>query len=399
MGMTQSNLFSASLRNLAVLGQTPSLIRGLLLCVAIGSAAMGDNSQAAPPTARTAQYDNADDDDEAGIDWQDQRAVDRFVSQQQPAPAPAPTPPRTSPPRSAQALGLTVGGAATTSLVSAPLASAPYMIGDFFGGSTSGTGSVITIFDRSIVGPPFGPASPVGPDPIVGLVTFPEINFGNVISMPTSVDTADVINQSFVGGANSFALREDPNLTAAVQENFNMGSVGNQEFIVQQTSSEAQRRSATDPPIVSTQSIFDLSSTYDVFEVIRVNIPNPGSGVVGRMKIAENGSPIPRDRVFFNYSYFDNVLTPGGTNVNRFSPGLRKHFSLKWPRSRCGFLCHHARQQHRRRRHHQHRPDRVWQHVDDVQGAASLERSLCFGRRLLRHGPHGRRRPRAHGCR
>ncbi len=55
-------------------------------------------------------------------------------------------------------------------------------------------------------------------------------------------------------------------------------------------------------------------------------IPDPGGGlVVGRLKIAENCSPIPRDRVFFNYSLFDNVpLTSRGVTVNRFTAGFEK---------------------------------------------------------------------------
>lgn len=63
---------------------------------------------------------------------------------------------------------------------------------------------------------------------------------------------------------------------------------------------------------------------------------SPGNGgFVGRNKLAENVSPMPRDRVFFNYSFFSNVpLTPsgplnpgaGGTPVSRFTPGVEKTF-------------------------------------------------------------------------
>ncbi|QDV25554.1 hypothetical protein [Aureliella helgolandensis] len=52
-----------------------------------------------------------------------------------------------------------------------------------------------------------------------------------------------------------------------------------------------------------------------------------GGYVLGRLKIAENFSPVPRDRVFFNYSLFNNVpLTTNGTSVNRFTPGFEKAF-------------------------------------------------------------------------
>jgi hypothetical protein len=52
----------------------------------------------------------------------------------------------------------------------------------------------------------------------------------------------------------------------------------------------------------------------------------PGS-TVGRMKLGENTSPLPRDRVFINYSYFDNTpLFPGGVDVHRVTPGFEKTF-------------------------------------------------------------------------
>lgn len=49
----------------------------------------------------------------------------------------------------------------------------------------------------------------------------------------------------------------------------------------------------------------------------------PSSFSQQRMKLAENTSPIPQNRVFMNYSLFGNVpLTENGINVNRFSPGF-----------------------------------------------------------------------------
>ncbi|MBM4076186.1 MAG: hypothetical protein FJ267_11120 [Planctomycetes bacterium] len=48
---------------------------------------------------------------------------------------------------------------------------------------------------------------------------------------------------------------------------------------------------------------------------------------VGVMKLAENTSPLPRDRVFSSFNYFDNVnLVPGGMSVYRFTPGFEKTF-------------------------------------------------------------------------
>lgn len=53
----------------------------------------------------------------------------------------------------------------------------------------------------------------------------------------------------------------------------------------------------------------------------------PRTTGVGLMKFAENVSPIPRDRVFVNFSYFDNVdIAPGGVSVRRLTPGFEKTF-------------------------------------------------------------------------
>ena len=69
--------------------------------------------------------------------------------------------------------------------------------------------------------------------------------------------------------------------------------------------------------------LWDIAYT----ETTPIVIPSSAGSVIGRMKIAENVSPLPRDRVFFNYSLFGNVpLSPGGGNVNRFSPGFEKTF-------------------------------------------------------------------------
>ena len=51
----------------------------------------------------------------------------------------------------------------------------------------------------------------------------------------------------------------------------------------------------------------------------------PRGGAVGVMKFAENTSPLPRDRFFLNYSYFDDVnLIPGKMDVRRLTPGFEK---------------------------------------------------------------------------
>jgi hypothetical protein len=68
------------------------------------------------------------------------------------------------------------------------------------------------------------------------------------------------------------------------------------------------------------------TSQFQMGYVVAVASPGSGGGV-GRTKIAENTSPMPRDRLIFDYSYFDNVpLAPGGIGVNRFNVGFEKTF-------------------------------------------------------------------------
>lgn len=61
-------------------------------------------------------------------------------------------------------------------------------------------------------------------------------------------------------------------------------------------------------------------------QVTRYLVPAAG-GTVGRIKASEDNNPLPRDRVLFNYDYFNNTpLTNGGWNVNRFQFGFEKTF-------------------------------------------------------------------------
>jgi hypothetical protein len=57
---------------------------------------------------------------------------------------------------------------------------------------------------------------------------------------------------------------------------------------------------------------------------VELCIPTPGSSI-GRVKLADNNSPWPRDRVFFDYNYFHNTNL-NGIDVHRYTPGLEKTF-------------------------------------------------------------------------
>ncbi len=70
------------------------------------------------------------------------------------------------------------------------------------------------------------------------------------------------------------------------------------------------------------------AEVFNVFQVMNVDVPTAGPGdIVGRIRLSENNSAMPQDRVFFDYNYFHNVpLTANDLNVHRFAPGLEKTF-------------------------------------------------------------------------
>lgn len=73
--------------------------------------------------------------------------------------------------------------------------------------------------------------------------------------------------------------------------------------------------------------IFDPGEEIISFSQYRqVVIPSPGE-MVGRLKVADNNSPIPRDRLILDYTlYSDTMLTTTGLDVHRFAPGFEKTF-------------------------------------------------------------------------
>ncbi len=64
------------------------------------------------------------------------------------------------------------------------------------------------------------------------------------------------------------------------------------------------------------------SNTYRLRYSFVRELTVPSSFAQQRMKLAENTSPIPQNRIFVNYSLFQNVPLAGGINVNRISPGF-----------------------------------------------------------------------------
>jgi len=74
----------------------------------------------------------------------------------------------------------------------------------------------------------------------------------------------------------------------------------------------------------------DFDAFYFYTYSLAVNVPSPsvGAGVVGRMKVSDGNSPLPRDRVYFRYDLLNGLpIAPGGVDMDRFTPGIERTFA------------------------------------------------------------------------
>ena len=79
---------------------------------------------------------------------------------------------------------------------------------------------------------------------------------------------------------------------------------------------------------VTSQYLVDYGDQLFTPDPVTLLVPSPAAAdIVGRVRIQDNNSPLPKDRVFFDYNFFHNVpFTSTGTDVNRFAPGIEKTF-------------------------------------------------------------------------
>lgn len=256
-----------------------------------------------------------------------------------PPQSPRPSPSRRSSAASQFALG---GGA---SAVSRRQASTPYMIGDLFGASLyqvafqAPSTSVNAVYFDAALG--FSGLGEAFQHPGGGAAGLP-----GIIAMPVSI--AGGSDSSGDGEPDTFAGLPEPGglgavVLAAQGQPGTIVFVGGTGYLVRQaivtppppflnpqTGLNTSARNPIDgDPGSGVAEGYDLQFDY-LFrpDVIVVNVPSPGGGgAVGRVKIAENNSPIPRDRIYFNYSLFHNVpLTSRDPDVNRYTPGFEKTF-------------------------------------------------------------------------
>jgi hypothetical protein len=202
---------------------------------------------------------------------------------------------------------------------------APNMIGDFFGLSGASGGSLLSIQTES-----FRLSGPWRHSGSGNLIYFP------ATGAPGQIDLTSPINLEIRGDVNapipagtvwssanpqpgyteSFELQENPVETAAVNTAFPGGAPAT--FV----SGQAEQNPDNDQQY----AIFTDYIIHQPSDVMTLVIPDPGAApgaVVGRQKLAENSSPIPRSRVFVNYSFFnDTALAPEGVDLHRVTPGF-----------------------------------------------------------------------------
>lgn len=79
----------------------------------------------------------------------------------------------------------------------------------------------------------------------------------------------------------------------------------------------------TDPVSGTTFNATPNNATLSIISGITTD---PSLGNVGLVKMSSGGSPIPRNRVFFNYNYFEDAPLANTSSVNQFVPGFEKTF-------------------------------------------------------------------------
>ena len=214
-------------------------------------------------------------------------------------PPPVTSSPPSIPPSSQQAFSFDTSLAAGTLLASSTV---PAMIGDFFGG---GGGSTVT----------FSP----------GFLATGVIDAGNNLVF---LDAQQMIvpGQQFQLAAGGLP-QPDPNgvmndLVLLQETNGQFVIVDGDLFSAEPTGGTVSFRDSTGA-IQTGAPAFQLRQ--DITEIV---IPSTSTRInMGINKFAEGNSAIPRDRLIFNHSFFDNVpLAQPGVSVNRFTPGFEKTF-------------------------------------------------------------------------
>ena len=191
---------------------------------------------------------------------------------------------------------------------------APNIIGDLFGSGNLNVTGVSAAEGNAIL----SPNENYGNGPITTLhqiVGTNPLNTTDVIFAPLRIP----------GDVNS-----GPGDVLAAQNNKTFGSTTDQvlyRFTVSGLNATIDRDSHGNL-ITAPISASPNSGNPGLFAVNQYNTQAGAVNRVGQLRIAENVSPMPRDRIFFNYSYFQDAQFSQvlQSDVNRFTPGFEKTF-------------------------------------------------------------------------
>ena len=234
---------------------------------------------------------------------------------------------------------------------------------NMFGDAFSGGGSSSSIARPNIIGKNVGGILNFTAGPSAGQpVSFAGLNNPNIPLYSLPIANLALQTTNLTTGAQSFTPSQPvPSITLVNAENITIQGpfltythAGNLPTTVNQSASINENSFVTSvvtnslnpgESIASNTNQFTLvgidpttgaligiiGSNYAIFvpqAPLVVSVPSPASGgVVGRTKIADDNSPMPRDRLIFSFDYFNNVpLIDGGFDVYRYNLGFEKTF-------------------------------------------------------------------------
>jgi hypothetical protein len=207
------------------------------------------------------------------------------------------------------------------------LSSVPNMFGDFLGGGTSQAvfapppivfRQIVSDgpFDLFVTNPITGPGAFMNPAvPIFvnagasGVLVTQSNGVGADLSGDGQPDTYP-INQPFIPGISP---PPPPGAGVFVYNGGNAVFVNRQGPNTQETPADGSVGQADGWSLIFQHTFFP--------DQVIVNIPPGGGAAIRRIKISENTSPQPRCRVFFNYNFFNDVISGIG-DVNRYTFGI-----------------------------------------------------------------------------
>ncbi|MEM6979943.1 MAG: hypothetical protein AAF539_09770 [Planctomycetota bacterium] len=197
---------------------------------------------------------------------------------------------------------------------------APTMIGDFFGGGfTQFSGSQTVVFDGYARGNNLGP----GPDGSANTTIAYE--FGTDIAFDDTFSTGIGLDAIGTDGADTFTILEPVPPTdapTAPGPGFTFDG-GTAVFTGNNTDTTAQPGVYTDGDLWYLQ--YSYTSTVGGTPTPgQAFIPIPAPGLAARrVKLSENFSPEVRDRFFFSYNFFNDVIGGLG-DISRYILGVEK---------------------------------------------------------------------------